>query len=74
MCDRKNVYVLVVRAEDHIEGEPPEDRPPEAWVKCFKPSRGIGDEVNQAIQLIQESTCSTNASFGVPGGGSISVL
>jgi hypothetical protein len=74
MCHCKDDNVEVVRTKDDIEGKSTKDRPAEVSVETLKSVGRNGDDVNQAIQLIQKSNCGTKASLGIPSGSFVGVL
>ena len=57
MCYGKDDNVEIVRTKDDIEGKSTKDRPAEVSVENLKSVGRNGDDVNQAIQLIQKSNC-----------------
>ena len=74
MCHCKDDNVEIVRTKDDIEGKSTKDRPAEVSVETLKSVGRNGDDVNQAIQLIQKSNCGTKASLGIPSGSFVGVL
>ena len=62
MCHCKDDNVEIVRTKDDVEGKSTKDRPAEVSVETLKSVGRNGDDVNQAIQLIQKSNCGTKAS------------
>jgi hypothetical protein len=68
MCYCKDDNVEIVRTKDDIEGKSTKDRPAEVSVENLKSVGRNGNDVNQAIQLIQKSNCGTKASLGIPCG------
>ena len=74
MCHCKDDNVEIVRTKDDLEGKSTKDRPAEVSVKTLESVGRNGDDVNQAIQLIQESNRGTKASLGIPGGRLVGVL
>jgi len=53
--------------------ESTKDRPAEVSTENLKSVGRIGDEINQAIQLIQKPTRGTDASLGIPRGSLVRV-
>ena len=74
MCYGKDDNVEIVRTKDDIEGKSTKDRPAEVSVENLKSVGRNGDDVNQAIQLIQKSNRGTKASLGIPCGSFVGVL
>ena len=74
VCHGKDDNAEVVSPKDKVEGKSTKDRAPEVSIENLKSVWRIRDEINQAIQLIQEPTCGTNASDGVPGGSFVGIL
>ncbi len=66
--------LLVVCSKNDVERKSTKNRSAEVSIENLKSVRRIGDEINHAIQLIEEPTCGSNASLGVPGGSFVGVL
>ena len=70
----KDDNLQVVCPKNDVERKSTKDRPAEISIENLKSVGRIGDEINHAIQLIEEPNCGTNASPGVPGGSVVGVL
>jgi hypothetical protein len=70
----KDDNLQVVCPKNDVERKSTKDRPAEISIENLKSVGRIGDEINHAIQLIEEPNCGTNASLGVPGGSVVGVL
>jgi hypothetical protein len=74
MCNGKDDNVQVVSPKDDVERKSTKNRSAEVSIEYLKSVGRIGDEINQAIQLIEKPNRGTNASLGVPGGSFAGVL
>ena len=74
MCNGKDGNVQVVRPKDDVERKSTKNRSAEVGIEYLKSAGRIGDEINQAIQLIEKPNGGTNASLGVPRGSFFGVL
>jgi hypothetical protein len=70
----KDDHVDIICPKDDVEGKPAKDRTAEIGIENLESIRRSADELNQAIQLIQEPNGGANAPLGVPGGGFVGVL
>jgi hypothetical protein len=70
----KDDHVDIIRPKDDVERKSTEDRPAEIGIENLESGGRSGDEVNQAIQLIQEPNRGAKAPLGVPSGGFVGVL
>jgi hypothetical protein len=66
--------VQFVCPKNDVEGKSTKDRSAKADVENLKSVGRPADEINQAIQLFQKSSCCTNTSHGVPSGSFVGVL
>jgi hypothetical protein len=71
-CKHDNVQV--VYPENDVERKSTKNRSAEVTVENLKSVGRIGDEINQAIQLIEKPHCGANTSLGVPGGSFVGIL
>jgi len=64
----------VVCPKNDVERKSTKNRSAEVTIENLKSVGRIRDEINHAIQLIEEPNRGTNASLGVPGGSFVGVL
>jgi hypothetical protein len=74
MCYGKDDSVQVVCPDDDVEGKATKNRSPEVGIENLKSVRRNGDQINQAIQLIEKSDRGPRTSLGVPNGSFFGVL
>jgi hypothetical protein len=74
MCYGKDDNVQVVRPKDDVERKSTKNRSAQASIENLKSVGRDGEEINQAIQLIQKPNRCANASLGVPYGSFVGVL
>ena len=74
MCNGKDGNVQVVRPKDDVERKSTKNRSAEVGIEYLKSAGRIGDEINQAIQLIEKSDRGPHTSLGVPTGSFFGVL
>lgn len=67
-------HVDIICPKDDVERKSPKDRPAETGIENLESIGRSGDDVNQAIQLIQEPNRGARAPLGVPSGGIVGVL
>ncbi len=70
----KDHNLQVVCPKNDVERKSTKNRSAEVSIENLESVGRIGDEINHAIQLIEEPNCGTNASLGVPRGSVAGVL
>ena len=70
----KDDNLQVICPKNEVERKSPKNRSAEVRIENLKSVGRIRDEINHAIQLVEEPNRGTNASLGVPGGSFVGVL
>ena len=70
----KDDSLQFVCPKNDVERKSTKNRPAEVSIENLKCVGRISDEIDHAIQLIEEPNCGTNASLRVPGGSVVGVL